>query len=399
MTDNPRGRAMRGTLLRPLSEVGSRPAKSQSKVREGAWSRIPHALVDDLRLSSDARALMIYRLSRTNSWTLRWRDLQKRFGWSKSRFYSALTELTEHGYLARKQSRPADGRWGRAEEAVNRGAAGVEGRKGFQQLPRRIVDDRRLDARHLLSLAVMRSHAPSRPFYPRDLTRALGCHPQTALKALRSLVKLGLVVRTVARDAGGKFGQAVYQLAEHHANGIAVSPRTKNRETVLRETVDEDTYEGSPLTKNHKQRTSHDFREAKGASDEEILSIDIDWLYDLPGNYHDEFNVSASLEAIPETYDEISDADLLECLKDATGNRVHADLTTLEGLQAIRLFMAAGVHLEDVLDIIWRRIGRKPGKFLNGWGVIAMPIATEILVQGLNTRGQEGDDDEDEIGA
>jgi hypothetical protein len=391
VADGNQSRSKRGAGARRVAIARNQAPKSKSSGFASAWVRIPHALVDDRRLSADARSLMIYRLSRTNSWTLHWKDLQKRFGWSKSRFYNALNELKTYGYLERTQPRPVRGRWARAEEALNRGAMGVAGRQGFQRLPRSIVDDRRLSSRDLLSLAAMNSHAPGRPFYIHNLARLLGCHSDTARKSLQRLVRLGLVGRMDVRGGAGKFEGALYQLADQRARGIAINHRANNRETVCRETADEDAYEGLPSTQDYKERTNYAFREAKSAPDEDA-DVDLAWLDDLPEKLQEEFELYGSVERIEETYEKVSDSELLEMLLDATGGRVNARLKMPEGLGTIRYFMTTGVRIGDVFDIIRRRIGRKPGKFLNGWLVIAMPIATDILIPGFNE--EDLDDDE-----
>jgi len=48
-------------------------------------------------------------------------------------------------------------------------------------------------------------------------------------------------------------------------------------------------------------------------------------------------------------------------------------------LPPVRIFLAAGATLDEVLGIIERRIGQKEGKFINGWGVIAAAVGSEIL--------------------
>ena len=87
-----------------------------------------------------------------------------------------------------------------------------------------------------------------------------------------------------------------------------------------------------------------------------------------------------------DTYQEVSDADLLGMVLDAADGRVHESLMSPSGLSPARIFMAVGVSIEQICDIIRRRVGCKPGKFLNGWALIAIPIATEILAYGLGER-------------
>ncbi len=372
----PRRRNRRCGLGRSL------PAKAKKENWNDAWARVPHALIDDISLSADARALLIYRLSRTRSWTLHWKDIRNRFGWSKSRTYSAMAELIDRGYLVRRQSRPQNGRWGRAQEVVELGAVPADGRPGFQLLPRKIVDDRRLSGRDLLALAWMRSHAPGWSVYPGDLAKILGCHRQTALKVLGNLMGLGFVVRLRLRGTAGKFGGAVYRLAEHRNQPLRNNP-AKNRETVSRATENEDPYESSPHTNDQQKRRSYVFRLAKDAGP---FSIDWSWQDALPEKFAEDFNVEDA--EVMETYREISDEDLLGKVLDAADGRVHESLMSPSGLSPARIFMAVGASIEQICDIIRRRVGRKPGKFLNGWALIAIPLAAAILEHGL-----DGDDE------
>ena len=195
---------------------------------------------------------------------------------------------------------------------------------------------------------------------------------------------LGFVVRLRLRGTSGRFGGAVYRLVEHRNEPLR-NNRAKNRETVSRATENKDTYESSPHTNDQQKRNRYAFRLAK---DVRPFSIDWSWKDVLPEKFADEFVVDD--DEVMETYQEISDDDLLGMVLDAASGRVHESLMSPSGLSPARIFMAAGISIQQICDIIRRRVGCKPSKFLNGWALIAFPIA-EILVNGFGERFEEDD--------
>ena len=356
------------------------PVSCHSSTWQNAWAKLPHALIYDVSLSVDARALLIYRLARSPSWALHWKDTGRRFGWSKSRCYGAITELTKKGYLERRQGRPRGGRWGRAEETINLAGLPTNGRPGFQLLPRTIVDDERLNAMGLVALALMRSHAATRAFYARDLARALGSHQQTAHKILGQLIELNYAVKRRQRSVKGKFAGCVYRLTEQGNKKVGKWTGAKTRETVLRDSAKKDTYQISLSTKDQpnegRKRTTYALQGQSGEG--RNVSLDWSWRESINSNLQGYFE-EVSEEEVDNTVDAISHTELLQQVLAAAQGRLHRRLFTPEGLSPVRIFLAAGATLDEVLDIIARRIGQKKGKFINGWGVIAAAVASDIL--------------------
>ena len=349
--------------------------------RQSAWAKLPHALIDDVGLSVDARALLIYRLARSPSWALHWKDTGRRFGWSKSRCYGAITELTKKGYLERRQARPHGGRWGRAKETLNLERLQGGGRQGFQLLPRAIVDDVRLRASELLALALMRSHAATRAFYARDLAQALGCHRQTALKVWPELHHAQLRGEAPAALGQRKIAGCVYRLTEQGNKKVAKwagAKRGKRRHGIRKRRT---LTKYRPLRKDQsnegRTRTTYALQgkaleagafpwigpgaRASIPISRAILKMCRRRKSTIPSMQYPMLNFCSQV--------------LAAARDDCTGA-----CSCPRASPPVRIFLAAGATLDEVLDIIARRIGQKKGKFINGWGVIAAAVASDILL-------------------
>lgn len=77
----------------------------------GRWEAIPVALINDPRLSLEARGFAAWLMTRGESWEVQARTLPKLLNVGRDRAQRFLRELEATGYLTRHCSRGADGRW------------------------------------------------------------------------------------------------------------------------------------------------------------------------------------------------------------------------------------------------------------------------------------------------
>lgn len=68
----------------------------------GAWGALPLALLEDLRLGLDARAVAAWLATRPDGWQIAVRPLCKRLGLGRDRWQRIARELTAAGYLERR---------------------------------------------------------------------------------------------------------------------------------------------------------------------------------------------------------------------------------------------------------------------------------------------------------
>jgi hypothetical protein len=76
-------------------------------VRNGGWSAVSIALIEDTSLSVEARWLLIYLLSRPDNWIIRFSDIQSRTKWGRDKARAHVKELEHSGHLQRDQKRVA----------------------------------------------------------------------------------------------------------------------------------------------------------------------------------------------------------------------------------------------------------------------------------------------------
>jgi hypothetical protein len=73
------------------------------------FTTIPNALIQDRRLSVDARGAVVYMLSRPRNWTFRHDQLQNELAVGRDRFRRIMEELISAGYVKRSPYQPRDG--------------------------------------------------------------------------------------------------------------------------------------------------------------------------------------------------------------------------------------------------------------------------------------------------
>jgi hypothetical protein len=74
----------------------------------GNFTIVPNTLVDDKRLSIEAKGLLAYLISRPNNWTVRHSHLHKELGIGRDKLQRILRELIRAGYLERDDEQPRD---------------------------------------------------------------------------------------------------------------------------------------------------------------------------------------------------------------------------------------------------------------------------------------------------
>lgn len=81
-------------------------------VRQSArWGAVPEALLEDVRLGLDARAVASWLATRPDGWEIRIDPLCRRLAVGRERWRRIARELEETGRLHRQRSQLADGRW------------------------------------------------------------------------------------------------------------------------------------------------------------------------------------------------------------------------------------------------------------------------------------------------
>lgn len=74
-------------------------------VRNARYSTIPNHVLEDVRLSMDARWLLCYLLSKPDNWTVVVGDIIKKGGCGRDKARKMIAELVDTGYMERDQTR------------------------------------------------------------------------------------------------------------------------------------------------------------------------------------------------------------------------------------------------------------------------------------------------------
>lgn len=90
-------------------------------IRTGAkpHTSISNQLLQDSRLSFEARGLAVYLLSKPKHWKIHVSDLRREGGIGRDKAYALMAELRDAGYLQRQQVRAKRGRMGDMENALS----------------------------------------------------------------------------------------------------------------------------------------------------------------------------------------------------------------------------------------------------------------------------------------
>jgi hypothetical protein len=88
------------------------------KDRENPFAQIPRALIEDERLTWQARGVLAYLVSKPNDWQVRVTDLVNRGDLKRDGIYGILKELEANGYVGRSQTQETAGRFSPVEYTV-----------------------------------------------------------------------------------------------------------------------------------------------------------------------------------------------------------------------------------------------------------------------------------------
>lgn len=82
------------------------------KDREHPYTMVPRRIIEDTRLSWEARAVLIYLISKPNGWETRVDDLMARGDAGRDKVHRILRELVDAGYMTRnRRQHDESGRW------------------------------------------------------------------------------------------------------------------------------------------------------------------------------------------------------------------------------------------------------------------------------------------------
>jgi hypothetical protein len=74
------------------------------------WTPVSNHLINDKRLGTDARFLMVWLLSKPDGWRLHYSHVMSECQWGKDKLYRIINSLLAVGYLTRTTSRDGKGR-------------------------------------------------------------------------------------------------------------------------------------------------------------------------------------------------------------------------------------------------------------------------------------------------
>jgi predicted transcriptional regulator len=75
------------------------------------YTNIGNRAINDVELSADGLAVLVYLLSKPPGWVVIPAEVAKRFRYGRNRIYSVLKELIERGYIVRTRQQAEDGKW------------------------------------------------------------------------------------------------------------------------------------------------------------------------------------------------------------------------------------------------------------------------------------------------
>lgn len=82
-----------------------------TRKRRDSFAIVPNAIANDERLTFEERGVLIYLLAKPDDWNVSVVDLQRRGGFGRDKAYRILQKLVTVGYIRRKQSKDASGRF------------------------------------------------------------------------------------------------------------------------------------------------------------------------------------------------------------------------------------------------------------------------------------------------
>ncbi len=83
------------------------------------FTQIPNDLINDNKISRDARFLFVYLCSKPDDWTFRTSVIEKDMGFSKDTRIKYMKELTNFGWITTEQAKAEKGKFGQMEIVLN----------------------------------------------------------------------------------------------------------------------------------------------------------------------------------------------------------------------------------------------------------------------------------------
>ncbi len=389
----------------------------------GPYGQIPNSIVLDPRLSASGLAMLAYRLTKVGKFSLSQdaaaiglplSDGSKGRKIGRSKFKRSTRELKRLGYLKRSQ-RASKGRssFSYAEENVHLPDVG-----GWARICREWWHDGSLTEDAIVALVFIRAF--NCPIALDVLRKRFKWGKQRARKAVTELFEERLIVRL----HGGKH---LYRDAEvrdrstsEKATSDSPSHETPSDDRQSYTRTDRTPRNDQGHKKNPSQRTRSYDSAAKASDPEpfprekEEASEGLSGLVDpwenekiLGWAKHDKRDLVARLscdelsrDTLAEVESLASDEQLLEMLQAACGGRVHPEVLSPAGAEAVRLLTAVLVEdkrltpehaLKTILAFVENCIGGRAGRWLNSLKLVGLRVAGSIAAgeQGLHSDTRE----------
>lgn len=78
---------------------------------EAPFTQVPNDLIRNPEISSNAKALYAYMMSRGSNWKFYVTEIQKHIKDGRDRIYKSINELIEFGYVEKEETRTSDGKF------------------------------------------------------------------------------------------------------------------------------------------------------------------------------------------------------------------------------------------------------------------------------------------------
>lgn len=415
---NPSRRKIASDDAKPHEAIGPDAVASKSSAlhRDNAFGRLPMSVARDTRLSAVDLVVLTHRTTFTKGFVPKEHFVQAivKGGMGKDTVRRAIARLRSEESPQAKRRRKRRGRdiepkllgYLHRRQVVDPNGQFIGVREELRlpkcQRPRLVPRswfDGHLSLNALAALIYIQAGAEGggQP-YLREIAERFGWTRQTAAKAVRKLVTVGLVVEHHDRRQEGRFAGVRYGLKDRQTvdlrcvkkpgNGVTGNGQPGN---ILRDAL----YELSSRDSSNKYiRSSYASLERDAAtpdfSQADLGSIAVStpnllwWAEEQP--YGDDL-FSIDDDAVQTICAVAGDDELRSLMREATGGRVSWEIMSDAGLEAIRTLAAYVLEwppydetftpheaLDYVLNAIRNRIGNRPKAWLNSLAVIGLRI-------------------------
>ncbi len=352
------------------------------------FGQLPHAVVDDRRVSAGSLALLAYRTLYIGEFRLHHRDVRGKFarGLGEDAFHRELRALKTVGYINRWQPRRGDGDYARAVENVNLTVA-PKGRQVFQKVPQTVFNGS-LSANEVAALVFLRSHAPNYPVYVRCLAERFGWGQKMASRVLAQLAKKGHVKKVQQRYPTGEFAGIVYSA---HGTKANIPPVYEKPGTPISEARKSGAYITLSGTHQYLRQNPNGISTARRffeAACPGRLEYEDLWMDSIEPNFVDAYHGHYYNNSLREQIEACADDDtLMVAIFGATDGRIGKKLRSPDLLVEFRQLAACilgeyGCEGEHAVDALLQEacdvIGSKPGKYLNSLALLGVHVFVKL---------------------